>query len=312
MIEGTARLGRLGGLLDRADVVHAQNVMNPEALRRLAGTGRAVVTVQDHRFFCPGQGKSLPDGSRCETALQETDCSWCIADSAYRERAIQLTLARRDAIRDARRVVLSRYMADELCAVGLGGAAVIPPWFSVAPPKEYPGRGFVMGGRLVRHKGFELGLKAWQRAGQPHTMTVVGEGPLQGSFSNCEMPGWLGRGELAVRLRRARALVFPAVWQEPFGMIGVEALAQGTPVVVAETGGVGDWARQGVVRVPAGDVGAMADAVAALAKDGEWARELGEQGRCMVARNFDRRTLEARLAHLYAEVVVRRMDEGVQ
>ena len=44
-----------------ADVVHVQNVMNPTALTRLVSSGRAVVTVQDHRVFCPGPGRTPPD-----------------------------------------------------------------------------------------------------------------------------------------------------------------------------------------------------------------------------------------------------------
>lgn len=82
-------------------------------------------------------------------------------------------------------------------------------------------------------------------------------------------------------------------------MIGVEALANATPVIVAATGGTGDWSVAGCLQVAAGDVGGMAEAMATLAADPAMAVALGRAGRAMVAERFTRASIEGRLRALY-------------
>jgi glycosyltransferase involved in cell wall biosynthesis len=295
-------LDRLDRLLDRCDVVHLQNVMNPVMLQVAVATGRAVVTVQDHRVFCPASGKTLPDGSRCTVVMSEQQCTACLPDATYRARTVDLTRSRRDALRQARLVVLSRYMADELAAVGLTETEVIPPSFESRPDRLATGEAFLLGGRLVHHKGVLDGWRGWRASGTALPLRVAGAGPLEPELEGAEHLGWLSQWELRAELRRARALLFPSRWQEPFGIVGVQALAEGTPVVVAESGGTGDWSDAGCLRVPAGDVDAMAEAISELADHPRRALELGREGQTMVARRFCRERLAPRLHALYAEV----------
>ena len=46
----------------------------------------------------------------------------------------------------------------------------------------------------------------------------------------------------------ARLVVVPSRWPEPFGMVGIEAMARGRPVVAFDTGGIGDWLEDRVKR----------------------------------------------------------------
>src|SRR5690606_14974274 len=61
--------------------------------------------------------------------------------------------------------------------------------------------------------------------------------------------------------RRARALLMPSRWQEPFGIAGIEALAHGVPVVAYDSGGIADWHPGGDLLVPWGDIDALASAL---------------------------------------------------
>ena len=176
-VESTERLAQLAGLLCDADVVHVQNIMNPVALRDAAATGRAVATIQDHRVFCPGPGKTLPCGSRCDHAMSDDRCRACLPDDAYRARLVELTEARREALENIRLVVLSQYMRGELERVGLGGAEVIPPWVEVGDDPPDPGSGFLIGGRLVDHKGVMDGWSAWRTSACAGPLRVAGGGP---------------------------------------------------------------------------------------------------------------------------------------
>lgn len=302
MVDSTGRLAGLGRLLADADVVHAQNIMNPTALAAAVAHGRAVVTVQDHRAFCPGSGKTLTDGSVCTFAMADETCSRCIPDETYRRRTLELTRRRLAALAGAAVVVLSRYMADELAAVGLPGARVLPPWVELGSSRTEAGTHFLLGGRLVAHKGTVDGWRAWCAAGRPLPLVVAGSGPLAPELVGAEMRGWLDSGNLRSALRRSRALLFPARWQEPFGILGVEALAQGTPVIVAEIGGTADWSGSGCLRVAAGDVSAMTAAIERLADDPAFALELGLAGRAVVGEVFARRRIAPMLDELYRRV----------
>ncbi|MFV2073004.1 MAG: glycosyltransferase family 4 protein [Thermoanaerobaculales bacterium] len=301
-VASAARLGRLSPLLGACDVVHVQNVMNPVALEMAASTGRSVVTVQDHRVFCPAAGKTLPDGSRCTEGPANDICSLCLPEGSYRRRTLDLTRARLEALHGSRLVVLSQWMADELAVVGHPGAEIIPPWVEIGAEGAPAGSHLLLGGRLVHHKGVIDALKAWREAGVSLELRVAGEGPLESQLEDVKHLGWLSQSVLRRELRAARALLFPAFWQEPFGILGVQALAEGTPVIVAESGGAGEWSDVGCVRAPAGDIGAMAEAIVRIAGDPDDARRIGEAGRRMVAGRFGKRPIERRLRTLYSSI----------
>jgi glycosyltransferase involved in cell wall biosynthesis len=292
-------LALLPDLLGQAEVVHVQNVMNPVALAAARDTGRAVVTVQDHRVFCPAIGKTTPDGERCMRPMSEAACGRCVVDEGYLRRTLALTSERRDAISGCRLIVLSGYMRAELDAIGLGGASVIPPWVEVLAAPVEPGAGFVLGGRLVRHKGVKDAWAAWRAADSGQPLLLAGEGPLEGELEPATRLGWLGAEQLRDVLRASRALLFPSFWQEPFGILGVEALAAGTPVIVADSGGTSDWSDAGSLRVRPGRPEEMARAIARLGSDADLAVRLGTTGKEMVGERFCRRRLVPRLAELY-------------
>jgi len=301
-VDAPGRLEGFDQLLAAADVVHLQNVMNPTALRRAVEGGRSVVTVQDHRVFCPGPGRTLPDRRPCVRLMANEACADCLPDESYRRRLLQLTEERRTALVGSRLVALSSYMADELSAAGLDDTQVIPPWVEVdnRPPKK--GDRFVIGGRLVRHKAPDEAWKAWKAAATGLPLLVAGTGPLEHELHGAEPLGWLAKKSLYRTLRAARALIFPGRWQEPFGILGIEALAAATPVVVATGGGTADWSDAGCLRVAAGDIGALADALTRLADEPETASRLGIEGRDMVAEKFAPSRVEPLLLALWAEV----------
>jgi len=99
----------------------------------------------------------------------------------------------------------------------------------------------------------------------------------------------------------ARCVLFPARWQEPFGIVGVEALAMGTPVIAMETGGMSDWSDAGTIRVAPGDVKAMAAAIRDLSCDDQGALHLGAAGAAMVRERYQEGILTDRLDQIYSK-----------
>lgn len=86
-------------------------------------------------------------------------------------------------------------------------------------------------------------------------------------------------------------LVHASVLPEPFGLVLIEAMAQGLPVVATRGGGVGEIVQDGVtgVLVPPRDAAAMAEAISGLLGDPSRAKAMGEAGRRVVAERFELR-----------------------
>lgn len=228
------------------DIVHLHNVVNPEVLRWAAGRP-ALVTVQDHRAFCPGRGKLTAGGHLCRRAMGEAACAPCFTDDAYFRRLFALTRERLQALARLPVVVLSHYMRRELLAAGLDGdrVHVVPP-FVFALDRDAPADGppcVLFVGRLVAAKGVFDAVRAWRAAGVPLPLLMAGTGSGRQALERLgvEVTGWLDRRRLAGTYRRARAVLFPPRWQEPFGIVGLEALSLGIPVAAWRSGGVAEW-----------------------------------------------------------------------
>ncbi|HET7291773.1 MAG TPA: glycosyltransferase family 4 protein [Vicinamibacteria bacterium] len=274
------------------DVMHLHTVVNPAALR-WAGRHGAVMTVQDHRYFCPGRGKWTLAGEICRVAPSLEACAACFEDASYFEEIQGLTRERLEALKELRVVVLSRYMRDELVAAGLDGArvTVVPPFVRGLSHVAAEGPDCVLFvGRLVAGKGPLEAAHAWHESGVDLPLVVAGAGPLRPDLERlgARVVGWVGRAGLAVLLARARVLVMASRWQEPFGIAGLEALASGVPVAAWDSGGVRDW-HPGDGLAPWGDVPALAQAIRAL---------VGR--RAAAPAGFERERLMARLHDVYA------------
>ncbi len=106
-------------------------------------------------------------------------------------------------------------------------------------------------GRLVSDKGVNVLLDALgmlaQRGKRPR-LTVIGDGPELATLKRQALSlgidaqiEWVGRRtgpELVEALHRHRVLVVPSVWEEPFGIVALEAIACGCVPLVARSGGL--------------------------------------------------------------------------
>jgi glycosyltransferase involved in cell wall biosynthesis len=230
----------------KPDVIHLHTIMSPAALEWAAGRA-SVITVQDHRFFCPGRGKWTASNRRCAEPMTSALCAACFSDADYAERILRLTEERLAAVRRMTVVVLSRYMKRELSLVGVppDRIHVIPPFVhglkrDVAPDGPTC---VLFVGRLVESKGALDAARTWRLAGIDLPLVAAGTGPLRSPLAEmgADVLGWLPHEKLSALYRRAKALLLPSRWQEPFGIAGLEALTMGVPVAAWDSGGVREW-----------------------------------------------------------------------
>jgi glycosyltransferase involved in cell wall biosynthesis len=155
--------------------------------------------------------------------------------------------------------------------------AILPPYppTGVIPWSGAPGRGAVFAGRLSPEKGAAEAIDIARAAGVP--IDVYGDaydpaysrdqiGPRRGWPGVTVHPG-VPRAALWEAMARAAVVLYPARWDEPFGVAAAEAQACGTPVVAFRRGGLGEVIMDGVTGflVPPDDVRAAAGAVPKVA-----------------------------------------------
>jgi glycosyltransferase involved in cell wall biosynthesis len=211
-------------------------------------------------------------------------------------------------LREASAVVAhSRFVLEQLRRNGVDRTAAVPLFIEppAVAPTEPPSDGPVMfSGRVTPAKGIEVFLCAIAKAGA--TAEVCGDGwglprarrlaSRLGIAERVSFRGWLPREGLSDPYRRSRLVVVPSLWPEPFGLVGIEAMAHGRPVIGTATGGIPEWLADGEtgLLVPPGDPDALAVAIEALLDDSRRAALLGARGAERVAAEFTvQRYLEA-------------------
>ena len=103
---------------------------------------------------------------------------------------------------------------------------------------EKEGDYFFMAGRLVSYKRFDLAIRVFNRLGLP--LKIVGIGPESNKLKktagkNIEFLGLVSDERLAGLYAGSRALIFPQ--EEDFGIVPLEAMASGKPVIAYGAGG---------------------------------------------------------------------------
>ena len=155
--------------------------------------------------------------------------------------------------------------------------AVLPPYppTAVIPWSGTPGQGALFAGRLSPEKGAAEAIDIARAAGVP--IDIYGD-VYDRVYSREQIDprrSWPGvtvhqgvpRTSLWEAMARAAVVLYPARWDEPFGMAAAEAQACGTPVVAFRRGGLGEVIMDGVTGflVPPDDVQAATEAVAKAA-----------------------------------------------
>jgi glycosyltransferase involved in cell wall biosynthesis len=319
------RLAQLARVMqrERPDVVLLQNVFNLWAVLLLSWLAPAVRFVRGHEMYCIEPDKTAGRFSEgCSIPHSYICISNCRQDLWYPLR-IALYLYRKAEIRVNQGVesllVTSRYMKNNLLVNGFleEKIEVLAPFVSLAPagPPPSSSRIALFVGRLEEIKGTRLLPEIAGLLPSGAKLMVAGDGELRGEFlesvsraglkDKLVFRGWLGRKELLRAYSEAQVVVFPSILEEPFGRVGIEALAMGRPVVAFDVGGVREWLTHGETGflVPRGDVQKMAELASHLLENDDLAREMGRRGSERVRTLFDREQAVSRLEQILTTAI---------
>jgi glycosyltransferase involved in cell wall biosynthesis len=180
-------------------------------------------------------------------------------------------------------------------------------------------------GRLVERKGASYAVRAFAElvdAGRDARLVIVGDGPERQTLADLahalgvgkrvELVGAVSPADVRPWYERASVLVMPAVtdWkgeQEGFGMVIVEAMSYGVPVVASRSGGIPDIVRDGEngLLVHERDIGGLAGAIARVLDDPALAGRLGARGQQTIRDEFAPTRIAEGFDSVYRRAVAR-------
>lgn len=172
-------------------------------------------------------------------------------------------------------------------------------------------------GRLVREKGVQVLLEALQKLREriPHVRAIIaGQGPYAEELHRLALHLGLDRqvtfaGYVDEQTRnqlyaQADVAVFPSLY-EPFGLVALEAMAAGTPVVVSDTGGFAETVEHGVngIRVAVENSSELAGQLLALLNNPDLGRRLARQALKDTAESYSWFSIARQYEEIYQQIV---------
>ena len=147
-------------------------------------------------------------------------------------------------------------------------------------------------GRIDERKGIHTAVTALAQMPEEATLTVIGgwdeeeearvreTATRAGVLDRVRFLGQLSQEQVHGAYADADVVVFPVIWEEPWGLVPLEAMGRARPVVATGRGGSAEYLRDGenALLFEAGDEAALAEAVERLAGDPELRRRLVAEG----------------------------------
>jgi glycosyltransferase involved in cell wall biosynthesis len=246
--------------------------------------GRPLVfLVSDFKIVCPTGSKLLPNGNVCtEHAGAVCHRSGCVTLPHWL-RDVPRYASIRSAVRKAHKVLAcSEWVQKELAFEGIQSDCMYLP--VPQPSSSYTRQPadrpiFLYCGRLDPEKGVDVLLRAFAfliREQPDAKLRLAGRGALEnqlkqltrdlGLESSVEFLGWVAPPMIETELSRAWALVAPSLWAEPLGLVALEAIVHGVPVIATATGGFAETVAPDTGSlVPNGSIDALAREMSAIA-----------------------------------------------
>lgn len=328
-LENRRQYAAVRALLDehQPDIAHLHNTwfsLSTSVIDAIADHGTPLaVTVHNYRSGC--LNSTLFRGSAVCTACVGRAPLPGVLHGCYRDSRVLSAVAAAEVMWSRRRKVFdrvdrfvapSRFMADRLVDIGLPPERlVVKPHFTNDPgPRDAPpssSREVLFIGRLAPGKGIETLIRAWERAASSPSfdlrLTVIGDGPLAGLAREAaprgvDFAGWIDGAEVRRRLLSARAFAFPSEWYEPFGMVLLEAMSAGLPIVTTTASDAPRIsATPAELIAPGADERAYADCLGRL--DDHMVDQAGQAARDRFEAIYSPPSGLAGLEHLYRSII---------
>lgn len=222
-------------------------------------------------------------------------------------------------------IVMSRYNQDQLLECGVSSEKiVVNPYFTRKVDEDElmlnvtPTKRLLYIGRIINGKGVPQMLTAVMpllKQRDDVVLDIIGDGiqmpairemvKLQKLEDKVILHGWLPRSEIDLFLARSYLVIFPSIYPESFGIVGIESMMYGKPVVAFNVGGVSTWLEDGETGylLPSGDVEKMGKAVEELLSNEKTYRQMSRRTRLRAMQEYSPRVHIEKLLHAFHEAI---------
>jgi glycosyltransferase involved in cell wall biosynthesis len=317
--------------LERPDIVHAHTWLVNSFLPLKAWSGaKLVLTLHEYGLVC-AKKNPIYRGAVCDgPGLMK--CLGCSTDHYGLVKGAPAALALQAMSAPLRRAVdlFLPVSSDTAMRCGLIGGGlpyqVIPnfvpatvgelhgghePYQAQLPREDY----LLFVGALGRHKGVPVLLDAYAGLVDPPPLVLIGipwpDMPVNFPANVTVLENWPHDAVMEAWSRSRIALV-PSVVPESFGIVVIEAMASGRPVIASRIGGLPELVEDGEtgLLVPPGDPAALRGAIARLLADRDLAERMGQAGR-RKAREFRTSNVIPWIERAYHRVMHGRLEAGM-
>jgi glycosyltransferase involved in cell wall biosynthesis len=316
---------------EQPEIVHAHNWLVHSFLPLKAWSGaKLVLSVHDHSVICPKK-KLLYQDTHCP-GPSLVKCLRCAGEhygslkgavvaltnplmSALERQCVDLYLPVSRAVASDNRLfrhalpvhVIPNFVQDDLERP----RPDMQSYVEQLPSGEY----MLFVGALARHKGVDVLLRAYTHLANPIPLVIIGYQSSEYPLRTVDFPvgvlvfkDW-PHGAVLEAWRRSTLALVPSIWSEPFGIVAIEAMAMGRPVIASRTGGLTDVVVDGEsgLLVPPGDEVALHQAMQRLLADPALRSTMGENGLRAVAK-FRASAVAPSIEQLYRQVLAKQPE----
>lgn len=314
------------------DIIYFHNITNPYVVEALTELRPVLKYVHDHEFYCAKGIRIVHDEictnsyfARCIVNALRGNGYKCMGGrsrpTTVANTARKMFLNRQVHHGISHFIVAGNHMRQSLIRHGFREDSIsVIPYFTEIPDCASPESGsstILFVGRLSPEKGIEIFLESLSLLERDFRFILVGDGSPdyiavlkdavreKNLADKIEFAGWIDNSGIGGYLQEAAFLVVPSIWPEPFGIVGIEAMAHGRPVVAFDVGGIPDWLddRHTGFLIERSDIHDFARRMDLLLRDRELREEFGRTAYERAASRYSKEQHMEKLMEVIAGVL---------
>lgn len=312
------------------DIIHIHGLSIATIVKACFKIAPVIRSMHEPRMICPGHGKFFlnqeliccnPLGIHCFADAYTKKCAPRNPKKllrAYNNSKFEINYAARKYFQI---LVMSNYMLNEAKLAGIPEQKLkLIPYFveslseSTEIESDIQELRILYSGRFAPHKGVHLLIEAVAPLLSffPHLyLDLVGDGYFYNKINllvkqydiedKVKFHGWQDTNSIKNLYKKASIITFPSIYPEAFGIVGIEAMAYGKPVVGFKVGGVTDWLENGVngFAVKSQDVIEFRNKLECLVNNNELRYTMGQNGKKIALNKFSANNILPELVEVY-------------
>ncbi len=304
------------------NIIHVHNtfpLISPSIYWTASQYGVPVIqTLHNFRLLCP-QAMLLRKERICE------DCVGClpwrsVLHKCYRESFLQtavvasmLTMHRLIKTYENKvsaYIALTDYSKNKFVQGGMSAKKIYvkPNFVNIHYPESKKRKRGLFVGRLSPEKGLACLMSAVKHI-PGLNVDIIGTGEMAGTLESCaqfKLHGWKDPKEVQDAMCSATYLVVPSIWYETFGLIVIEAFANGLPVIASRIGALSELVSDGKTGLlfEPGSAESLAEKIAWAENHPDELISMGESARQEYEKKYSSQTNYEQLRSIYEQVIL--------